>query len=145
MTPNAVHFSCFLKAWRKGMQPLDFHYHDGTTSSAQHIHHWWVIWCKAAISQLWSCYRRKDRALLKDAMCFRSTSAGCAMSGDSSKCFYALFEGVPAALCPKWCFLEHNNAHPEDHGLCSEGHRDLVLPDHPEHGTCLGHKGICAE
>lgn len=84
MTPSPTHFPWLLKACRKGTQPLDFHYHDGTTSSAQHIHHWWVFWHKAAISQLWSCYRRKDRALLKDAVCFRSTSAGCAMSGDSS-------------------------------------------------------------
>ena len=67
------------------------------------------------------------------------------MSGDSSKCFHALFEGMTADLSPKWYFLEHSNTHPEDRGLCSVGHRDLVLPHHHERGTCLGHWGIYAE
>lgn len=152
MIPDPHTFLCYSKLKRRARSHLISITTTGLTSGAQwstHVHRWWVFWYKATMSQPWCCRRRKDKALLKDLMRMRPAPTKCAMARNGSKRYhvghaFALFEATLANLSLRRHFLESSNAHPapEDCGLWSEGHGDLVLLDRGKLGTCPGHAAL---
>lgn len=131
-----------LKAQRKGIQPPDFHNHDGP-------HRWCPAhcrWCFGTRQPSPSCGATGGKTkLTPNHSVPEAAPARCVMTREGRKLYHVRnpftpFEAMPTNISQRRHFLERNDGcpAPEDCSLCLKGHKDLVLPDLHKLATCLG-------